>query len=238
MSQYTTGEVAKLCGVTVRTVQYYDQRGILTPSALTEGGRRLYSQEDVEKMQVLCFLRGLGLSISNIQKILKEPEAGPVILLLLEERESQLSQEIKERQQQLDSVQKLLRSLKDEKHLSLQSIGDAAHNMKNAKAFHRSQILFLAAGILMELVEILFLIHGFQTGQWLPFGLYLPVMIAGAVGLSRYYFKHTAYTCPHCRSRFKPPFKESFWAYHTPRTRRLTCPQCGQKAMCLESWEN
>ena len=41
MSKYTTGEVAKLCGVTVRTVQYYDTRGILAPSELSEGGRRL-----------------------------------------------------------------------------------------------------------------------------------------------------------------------------------------------------
>ena len=42
MAQYTTGELAKECGITVRTVQFYDQRGILVPSALTEGGRRLY----------------------------------------------------------------------------------------------------------------------------------------------------------------------------------------------------
>ena len=41
MSKYTTGELAKLCGVTVRTVQYYDTRGILIPSDLSEGGRRL-----------------------------------------------------------------------------------------------------------------------------------------------------------------------------------------------------
>lgn len=50
MSKYTTGEIAKLCGVSVRTVQYYDTRGILTPSELTEGGRRLYS-EDVYSAQ-------------------------------------------------------------------------------------------------------------------------------------------------------------------------------------------
>ena len=37
MSNYTTGELAKLCGVTVRTVQYYDTRGVLTPSARSEG---------------------------------------------------------------------------------------------------------------------------------------------------------------------------------------------------------
>ena len=41
MPIYTTGELAKLCGITVRTVQYYDARNILAPSQLSEGGRRL-----------------------------------------------------------------------------------------------------------------------------------------------------------------------------------------------------
>ena len=57
MSQYTTGEMAKLCNVTVRTVQYYDTRGILTPSALSEGGRRLYDDSDLKMLKVICFLR-------------------------------------------------------------------------------------------------------------------------------------------------------------------------------------
>ena len=46
MSQYTTGEVAKLCGVSVRTVQYYDTRDIVCPTELSEGGRRLYSEDE------------------------------------------------------------------------------------------------------------------------------------------------------------------------------------------------
>ena len=45
MSKYTTGELAKLCNVTVRTVQYYDKRGILIPTELSEGGRRLYTEK-------------------------------------------------------------------------------------------------------------------------------------------------------------------------------------------------
>ena len=73
--QYTTGEIAKLCGVTVRTVQYYDTRGLLCPSDLTEGGRRLYTEEDVKRLQVICFLRELGLSISVIGELLKEEES-------------------------------------------------------------------------------------------------------------------------------------------------------------------
>ena len=40
MSDYTTGELARLCGITVRTVQFYDARGLLHPSDLSEGGRR------------------------------------------------------------------------------------------------------------------------------------------------------------------------------------------------------
>ena len=72
MSKYTTGELAKLCGVTVRTVQYYDARGILIPSELTEGGRRLYSDDDLKRMKVICFLRELDIPINTISQMLKE----------------------------------------------------------------------------------------------------------------------------------------------------------------------
>lgn len=72
MSKYTTGELAKLSGVTVRTVQYYDTRGILIPSELTEGGRRLYSDDDLKRMHVICFLRELDIPINAISQILNE----------------------------------------------------------------------------------------------------------------------------------------------------------------------
>ena len=72
MSKYTTGEIAKLCGVTVRTVQYYDSRNILTPSALSEGGRRLYSEDDLRLMKIICFLRETGLPINSISALLAE----------------------------------------------------------------------------------------------------------------------------------------------------------------------
>ena len=79
---YTTGEIAKLCGVTVRTVQYYDSRNILAPSQLSEGGRRLYSESDLEKMRIICFLRDAGISISSIEKLLCEEHPEKVISLL------------------------------------------------------------------------------------------------------------------------------------------------------------
>ena len=72
MSKYTTGEIAKLCGVSVRTVQYYDTRAILTPSELSEGGRRLYSEDDLRRLKVICFLRSIDLPINTIRQLLQE----------------------------------------------------------------------------------------------------------------------------------------------------------------------
>ena len=86
MSNYTTGELAKLAGVTVRTVQYYDSRGILIPSDFSEGGRRLYTENDLKKLRIICFLRDLGLSLNHVGDILEADNAPKVINLLLEEQ--------------------------------------------------------------------------------------------------------------------------------------------------------
>ena len=101
MSKYTTGEMAKLCGVTVRTVQYYDSRKILVPSELSEGGRRLYAEADLKKLKMICFLREMGLSINSITSILAEENSSNVITLLLEEQSRTLRQEIAEREARL-----------------------------------------------------------------------------------------------------------------------------------------
>ena len=103
MSKYTTGEVAKLCGVTVRTVQYYDTRGILVPGELTEGGRRLYSEDDLKRMKVICFLRELDLSIDAISQILREEHPEKVISLLIAQQENILSDEITLKQEKLET---------------------------------------------------------------------------------------------------------------------------------------
>ena len=86
MSKYTTGEIAKLCGVSVRTVQYYDTRNILVPSEMSEGGRRLYSEDDLRRLKVICFLRNIDLPINSISQLLSEEDPGSVISILLEQQ--------------------------------------------------------------------------------------------------------------------------------------------------------
>jgi len=99
MSKYTTGELAKLCNVTVRTVQYYDKRGILIPTELSEGGRRLYSESDLQRLKVICFLREVDVPIDAISQLLEEEHPEKVISILIEQQESLLMEEIQEKLQ-------------------------------------------------------------------------------------------------------------------------------------------
>ena len=79
MALYSTGDIARACDVTVRTVQYYDVQGLLKPSELSEGGRRLYSEEDRERLQLICLLRSLGVSVASIGRLLAEERPEPAL---------------------------------------------------------------------------------------------------------------------------------------------------------------
>ncbi len=63
----TVGEVAKKMGTTVRTLQYYDKEGLLSPSAESEGGRRLYTDKDLVTLHQILSLKSLGFSLDDIK---------------------------------------------------------------------------------------------------------------------------------------------------------------------------
>lgn len=236
MSQYTTGEIAKLCNVTVRTVQYYDTRGILIPSSLSEGGRRLYSEDDLRRMKIICFLRELDLPINSISQLLQEENPGSVISLLLDQQELELRSEIQQRQSKLAKLEILKRELKNVEHFSVESIGDIAYQMENKKKMHQIHIVTLAAAIVMEILETGMLFLWIFQGIWWPFAAGIPFLFGFAVWFSMYYLRQIAYICPQCHCVFKPTFKEAFWANHTPNTRKLTCTCCGHKGFCVETY--
>lgn len=233
MSKYTTGEVAKLCGVTVRTVQYYDSRGILVPTELSEGGRRLYSEDDLGKMRIICFLRELGLPINAISQILSE-DPGSVISLLLEQQEQDLKEEIGERQEKLEKLETLRHELKSVETVSVESIGDIAYIMSNRKKLKRIHANLLIGGIPITILQWVSIVLWITKGLWQLFVLWLVLSIPFAILLSKYYFGHVAYICPQCHSVFRPTFKEALWAKHTPATRKLTCTDCGHRGSCVE----
>lgn len=234
MSKYTTGEIAKLCGVSVRTVQYYDSRNILIPSELSEGGRRLYTEDDLKRMRIICFLREAGFSINSIGTLLAEGDPEKILSVLLDQQEGLLREELEERQKKLNIIKSIRRELKELEHFSVESIGDIAHIMKNKNKLKRLRTVALMTDIPVIALQVGSILLWIMTGSWWLFAVWVGVMFIYGVWLSAYYFGQIAYICPECHAVFKPRFKEAFWAKHTPKMRRLTCPSCGRKGLCVE----
>lgn len=238
MSKYTTGELAKLCGVSVRTVQYYDERNILIPSELSEGGRRLYTEEDLKRMKIICFLREVGLPINGIAKLFAEEKPEGIISILLEQQKQVLRGELSERQAKLEMIEGIKRELKEVERFSVESIGDIAHIMKQKNKLRKMRMWITVSGVPVSVFQWISVILWITNGLWWLFAVWVGVAIPWAIWASIYYFKHVAYICPECHEVFKPKFKEAFWAYHTPRMRRLTCPKCKKKGLCVEVYSD
>lgn len=235
MSKYTTGEIAKLCDVSVRTVQYYDTRQILVPSELSEGGRRLYSEDDLRRMKIICFLREVGLPINSIKELLHEKDPASVINILLRQQQNILKEELNERQQKLDMLSEIKKELKGVDNFSVESIGDIAHIMKSKNKLRKIHTTMLLSGIPIGILQWGSIILWVLEGIWWPFLIWAALALPFGIIISRYYFNNVRYICPKCHEVFKPRFKEAFWASHTPTTRKLTCPKCSHKGHCVET---
>ena len=238
-NMYSTGEVAKICGITIRTVQYYDNRELVVPSGISEGGRRLYSNDDLAKMKIVCFLRDLNIPIKTVSEILKEKNSKKVISLLLKEQKLILQNEINEKENKLKILNGLEECLEDSLSADLiervNKKVEEMENTKDKKALQKIRGTIIGVGIPLELIEIATFILGLKTGIWWPFAIGMVLVIIGAIFISKFYFTKINYICPECNKVFKPNFKEALWANHTPTTRKLTCPHCKIKSFCVET---
>lgn len=100
----TVGEVAKKMDVTVRTLQHYDREGLLSPSATSEGERRLYTDKDIVKLHQILSLKHLGFSLDDIKNRLTPLDTPAEIAAVLAEQAAAVRQKI-------DSLTESLREL-------------------------------------------------------------------------------------------------------------------------------
>lgn len=81
------GELAKQSGLTIRALHHYDSIGLLTPSARSDAGYRLYNRADIARLHQIQALRGMGLSLAEIGALLARPD---VALLTITEQQIRL----------------------------------------------------------------------------------------------------------------------------------------------------
>ena len=71
--EMTVGQIARIAGVTVRTLHHYDEIGLVVPTTRTESGYRLYGDTQVERLQEVLFFRELGLPLEEIRDMVEQP---------------------------------------------------------------------------------------------------------------------------------------------------------------------
>lgn len=86
------GELAKRCGLTVRTLHHYDTIGLLTPSARSDSGYRLYNRNDIARLHQIQALRRFGLALADIGTVLANP--GSHLAAIVEQQIQMLEQQI------------------------------------------------------------------------------------------------------------------------------------------------
>jgi DNA-binding transcriptional MerR regulator len=68
--QMQIGEVAERTGLSLRTIRYYEEVGLVVPSARSQGGFRLYTEPDVERLQLIKRMKPLGFQLEEMRDLL------------------------------------------------------------------------------------------------------------------------------------------------------------------------
>jgi DNA-binding transcriptional MerR regulator len=110
--EYTINKLAKMAGVSTRTLRFYDEMGLLTPARVSANGYRIYGQKEIDLLQQVLFYRELGVPLEDIKKIVcsKDFDSEAALMKHLAE--------LKNRRDQLDALilnlEKTIKSAKGE----------------------------------------------------------------------------------------------------------------------------
>lgn len=114
------GTLAKRTGVSVRTLHHYDEIGLLSPSARTGAGHRLYDTNDIHRLQQIQSLRMMGLSLEEIHEALRAPEYSARQIVQLQLR--RLTHQIALQQRLAQRLRLLAQHMDTSTHVSVEEL--------------------------------------------------------------------------------------------------------------------
>src|SRR4051795_6232606 len=130
------GEVAERLGVSSRTIKYYEELGLVQPESRSSGGFRLYGEEEVQRLERILRMKGIGYSLATIHELLAvrdaAQEADKVTVLRevvgrLKEREGETSARIRQMRNDLKQAEALREDLRRDIALCERRIGELAN---------------------------------------------------------------------------------------------------------------
>lgn len=132
----TVGEAAKKMGVTVRTLQYYDKEGLFSPSAESEGGRRLYTDKDLITLHQILSLKSLGFSLEDIRRRLPSLETPADVANVLTEQADEMRREIERLTESLTAIQQLRAEVLQMQTVDFKKYADIIANLQMKNEFY------------------------------------------------------------------------------------------------------
>ena len=116
----SSGDLARAIGATVRTVRFYEEEGLLKPAVVSEGGHRRYTEDDLERLQIITDLKDLGLSLGEIRSVLDIRTGCRTTSEFAVRFQQVLAGHLEQAQRRLERLRKVRKELAD----ALASIGD------------------------------------------------------------------------------------------------------------------
>ncbi|NLY46598.1 MAG: MerR family transcriptional regulator, partial [Tissierella sp.] len=114
--EYSISKLARISGVTTRTLRYYDEIGLLKPKRISSNGYRIYGENQVNLLQQILFYKELGIGLEDIDNILNSSDYN--IEKSLQEHLIHLNQEKIRIELLIKNVNKTISSLKGETIMS------------------------------------------------------------------------------------------------------------------------
>lgn len=132
----TVGEIAKKMGVTVRTLQYYDREGLLSPSAESEGGRRLYTDRDAIRLHQILSLKHLGFSLDDIKNRLIPLDTPADVAQVLAEQAAAMREKIEALSESLKEIEALRAEVLQMQSVDFKKYADIIVNLQMKNDFY------------------------------------------------------------------------------------------------------
>lgn len=132
----TVGEVAKKMDVTVRTLQHYDREGLLSPSAVSGGGRRLYTDRDIIKLHQILALKNLGFSLDDIKNRLVSLDTPGEVAEALAEQAAAVRQKIESLTESLRELETLREEVLQMQSVDFKKYADIIVNLQMQNEYY------------------------------------------------------------------------------------------------------
>lgn len=152
INMMTVGELAKRANVSIRTLQYYDKINLLKPTKLSDGGRRLYSSNDMAILHQIITLKCLGFSLEDIKGRFMPVDTSSDVIKVLNQQEEIITEQVSRLQKTLESIRLLSKEINETNNIDWSKYAKMI-NLINQNNEHYWVIKHLDEDVLDSIVE-------------------------------------------------------------------------------------